>query len=75
MYGILIILTLEQMVGKLLADHVVHLLPGLGGEPHQKPVQLARHIHQLRVEEGWGERDWGDCLPLQNLLLNQAEMN
>ena len=51
--------TLEQVVGELVADHVVELLPGLGGEPHQEPVQLARHVHQLRVEEGGGERDGG----------------
>ena len=58
------------MVGELLADHVIHLLPGLGGEPHQELVQLARDVHQLGVEEGRGERDGRDSLPLQHLLLN-----
>ena len=40
------------MVGELLTDHVVHLLPGLGGESDQELVQLARDVHQLGVEEG-----------------------
>ena len=65
-------LTLEEVVGELLADHVVKLLPGLGGQTHQELVQLPRDVHQLGVEEGGGQRDAGRGLPLQQVLLHQT---
>ena len=61
------------MIGELLADNIVKLLPGLGGQPHQELVQLARDVHQLRVEEGGGQRDAGGCLSLQYVLLHQTK--
>ena len=39
-----LVLGLEQMVGDLLREDVVEPLPGLGGEPHQEHVQVARGV-------------------------------
>ena len=67
-------LTLEQMVCQLLAHHIVELLPGLGGEAHQELVQLPGDVHQLRVEEGGGQRNTGRLPPLQvSAVLHQPE--
>ena len=68
-------LTLEEVVGELLTDNIVKLLPGLGSQAHQELVQLPRHVHQLGVEEGGGERDAGRLPPLQLSLLHQTEEN
>ena len=68
-------MTLKQVVGELLTDNIVKLLPGLGGQAHQELVQLPRHVHQLGVEEGGGERDAGRLPPLQLSLLHQTEQN
>ena len=68
-------LTLEEVVGELLTDHVVKLLARLGGQAHQELVQLPRHVHQLGVEEGGGERDAGRLSPFQLGLLHQTKHN
>ena len=58
------------MVCELLADNIVELLPGLGGQTNQELVELARDVHQLGVEEGGGQGDAGGGLPLQQVLLH-----
>ena len=60
------------MVCELLADNIVELLPGLGGEPHQELVELAGAVHQLGVEEGVRERDPGGRAPRVLHLRHQA---
>ena len=50
-----LVLWLEEMVGDLFSEDVVELLPRLGGQAHQKLVQLARNVDQLRVEESVGQ--------------------
>ena len=62
------------MVCKLLTDHIVKLLSGLGGQANKKLVQFSRNIHQLRVEEGGGERNGGPGDPLQLRLFYQARI-
>ena len=68
------ILGLEQVVGHLLGEDVVKLLPGLGGQTHQELVQLARSVDQAGVEEGVGERNHPSFLALIVNLLDNAEM-
>ena len=61
------------MVGDLLREDVVEPLPGLGGEPHQEPVQLARGVDQLRVEESvskWNHRQFSS---FNLLLINETK--
>lgn len=67
-----VVLGLEQVVGQLLGEDVVELLPGLGGQAHQELVQGARHVHQLWVEEGRGEGDGMGLLAVVVHLLHQA---
>ena len=52
-----VVLRLEEVVGQLLAEDVVELLPGLGGKTNQEAVKGSRAVHQLRVEEGGREGD------------------
>ena len=66
-------LTLEQMVCQLLAHHIVELLPGLGGQPHQELVQLPGRVDQAGVEEGVGERNHPGFLALVVNLLHNAK--
>ena len=68
------ILGLEQVVGHLLREDVVELLPGLGGQTHQELVQLARGVDQAGVEESVGERNHPSFLALVVNLLDNAEM-
>ena len=68
------VLGLEQMVGHLLREDVVEFLPGLGSEPHQELVQLARSVDQTGVKESVGERNHPSCLALVVNLLDNAEM-
>ena len=66
-------LTLEEVVGELLTDHVVKLLARLGGQAHQELVQLPRHVHQLGVKEGGGERNGRRLPSLQLVVLHQTK--
>ena len=61
------------MVRELLTNHIIELLPGLGCQAHQELVQLPRHVHQLRVEEGGGEGNTGRLPSVQVTVLHQAK--
>ena len=67
-----VVLGLEQVVGQLLAEDVVELLPGLGGQPDQEAVKSSRAVHQLRVEEGGREWDAVRLLAVVVDLFHQA---
>ena len=60
------------MVGELLADHVIHLLPGLGGQTHQELVQLARTVDEHRVEECVSQRNSTGSFSIILNLLDKA---
>ena len=60
------------MVGQLLANNIIELLPGLAGQTHQELVQLPGHVHQLRVEESGGERNAGRLPSVQMTVLHQT---
>ena len=67
-----VVLGLEEMVGQLLAEDVVELLPGLGGQPDQEAVKSSRAVHELRVEEGGREWDAVRLLAVVVDLFHQA---
>ena len=67
-----VVLGLEEMVGQLLAEDVVELLPGLGGQTDQEAVKSSRAVHQLRVEEGGREGDAVRLLAVVVDLFHQA---
>ena len=67
-----VVLGLEEMVGQLLAEDVVELLPGLGGQPNQEAVKSSRTVHQLRVEERGREWDAVCLLAVVVDLFHQA---
>ena len=67
-----VVLGLEQVVGQLLAEDVVELLPGLGGQPDQEAVKSSRAVHQLWVEEGGREGDAVRLLAVVVDLFHQA---
>ena len=67
------ILGLEQMVGDLLGEEVVKLLPGLSGQTHEDLVQGAWLVDQGGVEEHVGQGDSVDLLAVVVDLLNKVE--
>ena len=68
-----LVLALEEMVGHLLREDVVELLPGLGGQTHQELIQLSRGVDQLGVEEGVGQWNHAGLLTLVVNLLYETE--
>ena len=68
-----LVLALEEMVGHLLREDVVELLPGLGGQTHQELIQLSRGVDQLGVEEGVGQWNHPGLLTLVVNLLYETE--
>ena len=67
------VLGLEEMVGHLLRENVVELLPGLSGQTDQELVQLSRGVDQLGVEEGLGQWNHPGLLTLVVNLLYETK--
>ena len=67
------ILCLEKMVGDLLGEEVVKLLPGLGGQTHEDLVQGAWLVDQGGVEEHVGQSDCVNFLAVVVDLLNKVK--
>ena len=66
------VLGLEQVVGHLLGDDVVVLLPGLGGETHQELVQLAGAVDEHGVKETVSQRNSTGSFSIILNLLDKA---
>ena len=70
------LVTSEQKVGELGGEGVVEVLPGLGGETHQEPVQLARAVDHHGVVEDVGERDSpGPPSPISGLVYQSEQQD
>ena len=67
------VLLLEQMVGHLLSEQVVKLLPGLGGQTDEDLVQVSWLVDQGRVEEHVGEGEHVGLLAVVMDLFDKVE--